>query len=105
MLAAKILGLFEVSQVLVIRYYSYWVFSASEVVAPLLQGLDDSEKFSIIYVIVSFGGREGGRVISARMKVSIRVLLHEYPSGGGERGVGHNEEQLGCIWHFDHQSR
>ena len=40
--AAKILGLFEISQVLMIRYDGYWVLRASEVVAPLLQGLNDS---------------------------------------------------------------
>ena len=51
--ATKILGLFEVSQVLVIRYHGYRVFSAREIVAPLFEGLDNGEKLSIIYVIVS----------------------------------------------------
>ena len=34
LLAAKILGLFEVPQVLVISYYGYRVFCAGEIVSP-----------------------------------------------------------------------
>ena len=60
--------------------YCYRVFSSGEVVSPLLQGLDDSEEFPIINVIVLLSGREGGRVISTGMEISIGVLLHEYPS-------------------------
>ena len=86
-----------------IRYYSHRVFGASEIVAPLLQGLDDSEEFSVVNVIVSFGGGEGGRMISAGMKVSVGVLLHEYSSRGSEGGVGHDKERFGHIWHLDHR--
>ena len=99
---AKILGLFEISQVLVIHYYGYWVFSTSKIVAPFLQGLDDSEKFPVINIIVSLGGREGGGVISTRMKVPVGILLHEYSSGGSEGRISHDKEWFGCIWHFDY---
>ena len=102
---AKILGLFEIPQVLMIRYYSYWVFHAREVVAPLFQSLDDSEEFSVIDVVVSFSGREGGGMISTGVKVSVRILLYEYSSGGSERGISHDKEQLGGIRHFDYWSR
>ena len=47
-----------------IRYYGYWMFCTGEVMAPLFQGLDDGEEFSVIYVVVSFGGSEGGGVVS-----------------------------------------
>ena len=59
-----------------IRYYSYWVFSTGEVMAPLFQSLDDSKEFSVIYVVVSFGRSEGGGVVSAGVQVSVGVLLH-----------------------------
>ena len=86
-----------------ICYYGHQVFGASEIVAPLLQGLDDSEEFSVVNVIVSFSGGEGGRMISTRMKVSVGILLHEYSSGGSERGIGHDKEGFGRIRHFDHR--
>ena len=47
-----------------IRYDSYRMFSTGEVMAPLFQGQDDSEEFPVIYVVVSFGGSEGGGVVS-----------------------------------------
>ena len=99
---AKILGLFEIPQVLMICYYGYRVFHACEVVAPLFQGLDDSEEFPVVDVVVSFSRREGGRMVSTRVKVPVRILLHEYPSGGSEGGISHDKEQFGSIWHFDY---
>ena len=85
--------------------YHYWVFGSGKVVPPLLQGLDPGEEFPIINVIVSFSGRESGRVISAGMEISIGVLLHEYPSRGGKGGICHDKEGFGGIWHFDHWGR
>ena len=102
---AKILGLFEIPQVLMICYYGYRVFHASEVMAPLFQGLDNSKQFSVVDVVVSFGGRKGGGMISTRVKVSVRVLLHEYSSGSSEGGISHDKERLGSIQHFDHWCR
>ena len=98
----KILGLFEIPQVLVVCNYCYRMFHTSEVVTPFLQGLDDSKELSIVDGIVLFGRRKGGRMVSTGVKVSVGVFLHEYPSGGSEGGVSHNKEWLGCIQHFDH---
>ena len=70
---------------------------------PFLQSLDDSEEFSVVDIIISFGGGESGRVVSARMKVSVRVLLHEYSPGGSKGGVSHDKKQLGSVQHFDHR--
>ena len=56
----------------------YWVFSSSEVVSPFLQNLDDSKELPVIGVIVSLCRREGGRVISTGVEVSVGVLLYEY---------------------------
>ena len=52
----------------------------------------DSEEFLVIDVIISFGRGEGFREVSARVEISIGVLLHEYAAGGGKGGVGHDEE-------------
>ena len=88
-----------------IRYYGYQVFCAHEVVVPLFQGLDDRKEFSIVDVVVSFSRRKGGGMISTGVKVSIRVLLHEYSSGSSEGGISHDKEWLGSIQHFDHWCR
>ena len=85
-----------------ICYYGHRVFHAREIMVPLFQGLDDSEEFSVVNVIVSFGGGKGSRMICAGMEVTVGVLLHEYSSGGGEGGISHDEERFGCIRHFDH---
>ena len=87
-----------------IRYYGYWMFHTREVVTPLLQGLDDSEEFSVVDVIVSFGGGESGRVVSAWVKVSVGVLLHEYSPGGSKGSISHDEKWLGSVQHLDHRS-
>ena len=41
-------------------------------------------------------------MVSAGMKVSIGVLLHEYPSGGSKGGIGHDEEWFRGVWYFDY---
>ena len=102
---AKILGLFEIPQVLMICYDSYQVFRACEVVAPLFQGLDDSEEFPVVDVVVSFSRREGGRMVSTRVKVPVSILLHEYSPRGREGGISHYKERFGSIWHFDYRCR
>ena len=78
------------------------VFSSSEVMSPFLQGLDDSEEFSIIDVIFSFCRRESGRMIGTRMENSVRIFLHKYSSRGCEGGVCHDKERFGHVRHFDH---
>ena len=77
--------------------YHYWVFGSGKIMPPLLQGLDDSKEFPIINVIVSLSGREGGRVISAGMEISIGVLLHEYSSRGSKGGIHHDKEGFSGI--------
>ena len=79
LLASKVLGLFEIPQILMICYHYHQVFSSGEVVAPLLQGLDDHKEFSIIDVIVSFCRREGGKVICTGMEISIRIFYISTP--------------------------
>ena len=84
LLMSEVLGLFEVSQVLVVGDDSHWVLSSCEIVSPFFECLDDCQEFPIIDVVVSLGRGEGGRMVGTRVKVSIGVLLHEYPSGSCE---------------------
>ena len=55
----KCLGLTEIGQVLVVGEDLYWEGGAVEIVAPRLQGVNDCEEFSIVDVVVAFGGGEG----------------------------------------------
>ena len=104
-LRVTILELFEISQVLMVRDHHDWMFSSCEVMLPFLQGLDDSEEFSIIDVIVLFCGGEGGRMVGTRMEISIRVLLYKYTSRGCKGGIHHDKERFGCVRHFDYWGR
>ena len=88
-----------------IRDYDHWVFCSHEVVTPVLQGLDDNKELPVIDVIILFSRREGGRMIGAGMEIPIGVLLHEYSFSGSERGISHDEEWFGSIWHLDYGSR
>ena len=98
------MGFLEISQILMVSYDDYWVFSASEIVAPLLQGSDDRMKFPVIDIIILLGQREGFQVVSTGVKVSIGVLLHEHSPGHSEGGVGHDKELFGSIQHFEYWS-
>ena len=42
-------------------------------------------------------------MISTGVKLSIGILLHEYSPSGHERGVGHDKERSGGIWHANYQ--
>ena len=77
---SKILGLFEISQVLVVSNHCYQVLGSSKVMLPFLEHLDDCKEFPIIDVIVSLCGGEGGGMVGAGMEVPVGVLLHQYPS-------------------------
>ena len=100
---SEILGLFEIPQVLMVCDHHYRVFSSSEGMLPFLQSLDDSEKLSIIDIVISFCGGEGGRMIGTRMEVSIGVFLHEYSPRGSEGGISHDKEGFGGVRHFNYQ--
>ena len=48
----------EICEILVIREGLDWERGTVEVVSPRFQGMDDSEKFVVVDVIVSFCGGE-----------------------------------------------
>ena len=88
-----------------IRDYHYRVFGSSEVMLLFFYGLNSSKEFSVMDIIISFHWRKGSGMVGAGVEVSIGVLLHKYPSGGGEGGIGHDEEWFGRVRHLDHWCR
>ena len=57
--AGEMLGLAEISEVFIVSEDLYWKRGSLKVVVPHLQGIDDSEEFSVVDIIVSFGWEEG----------------------------------------------
>ena len=45
------------------------------VLAPLGEGKNDCKEFSVVDVIVSFGGEEGAGEIGTRMEITIGIAL------------------------------
>ena len=63
-----------------------------EVVLPGFQGVDDSEEFLVIDVIVSFCWREQLGEVRAGMPIAIRVGVEQDGTRGIFRGVGGDGE-------------
>ena len=66
--------------------------SSLQVLLPFDKGEDDGEEFPIIYVIITFRGGESLGEVSARVKVSSGIRLHQDCSRCEEGGVGHEGE-------------
>ena len=75
--AVKCLRLAEVGKVLMIHEYLYREGESMKVMSPGFQGSDDSKKFPVIDVVVSFGGGERLREVGAWMPFSIGVGLEK----------------------------
>ena len=56
--AVKCLGLTEIGQVLVVGEDLYWEGGAVEIVAPRLQGTNNSEEFVVVDVVIVLSGGE-----------------------------------------------
>ena len=61
----------EILEVFVISKYFNWVWRAFEVVVPLLESSEDSQKLFVVGVIVLFSGRKGAGVKSNRVYFTI----------------------------------
>ena len=57
----------------------------------------DRKEFSVINVVVSFGGGKGFGEVGARVEISVGIFLHEYAARGGEGGVGHDKERFSVV--------
>ena len=73
------------------------VRSSLQVLFPFNKGEDNSKEFAIVDVIVSFGRREGLGKVSAGVKVSCFIRLHQDGTRSQEGGVGHESEGPGDI--------
>ena len=78
--AVEMLGLVEICEVFMVSEYLYWERGTSKVMVPYLQGVDDSEEFLVIDIVVLFGWEEGVQQVQAGVPVSIFICLEEYTS-------------------------
>ena len=78
----QLLGLAEVHKIFVVSEESYWVTCALEVMAPMIQSMDNSKEFTIIDIVISFSCSERLREICTGMKITVVILLHQYPPTG-----------------------
>ncbi len=78
-----------------VREDDYWVGASDEEVPPVFEASNDGQEFSVIDVVVSFGGVERLGVIPYR-PFSLRpfVFLVEYRSGGKCGGVDLQDKLL-----------
>ena len=63
-----------------------------QVLLPFHKSEDNGEELSIIYVIVALGRGEGFGKVSAGVKVSCVIRLHQDGTSGEEGGVSHEDE-------------
>ena len=103
LVSGQVLGLFEIPQILVIHDYDHWMCHSGEIMMPFFQGLDDGEEFPVVNVVVLFCRGEDGRMLGTGVEIPIGILLHEHPSSSGERGISHDKEEFGGIWHLDYR--
>ena len=75
------------------------VRSSLQVLFPFHKSEDDGEELSIIDVVVAFRRGEGFREISAGVKVSCFIRLHQDSTSGEEGGVGYEGEGASDIGH------
>ncbi len=77
-----------VLEVVMVREDDNWVGAPNEEVSPVFKASDDGQEFSVIDVIVSFGGIECLGVVSHRsFSPCSFVLLVQYCPGGERGGV------------------
>jgi hypothetical protein len=68
-----------------------------KILLPFRKSEDNSQKFSVIDVVVSFGGDECLGKVGAWMKITIGVFLEEDGARCQKRSVGHNGKGSGGV--------
>jgi len=68
------------------------VSCTSQILAPLFKCPYDSEKLSVIDIVVSLCWSEGLGIIGAGVQIPIAIFLHQHRPRGNKRSVGHDEE-------------
>ena len=95
--AVEHLGLAEIREVLVISEDLNWKGGAMEVVSPRLQGMDDSEEFAVVDVIISFCRGERLGEVGAWVPVPIGIGLEKDGTRCVFRSIGSNGKGGGKI--------
>ena len=88
---------FEIGQVLMIGEDRNRVRSPLQVLFPLSKSKDNSKEFPIIDVVVVLSQREGLGKVSAVVKVSCCIRLHQDSTSSQEGGVSHEGKGAGDI--------
>ena len=89
LLSREFVRVFEIGQVLMISEDRDRVRSPLQVLFPLSKSEDNSKELPIIDVVVALGQREGLGKVSAGVKVSRCIRLHQDCTGSEKGGVGH----------------
>ena len=88
LMAAKLLRVFEVREVLVIHQDSERMGSAFEIVTPFLEGADDGKKLTVINIVIVFCVIERARHESNWMPIAIGILLTKNSASSKLGGIG-----------------
>ena len=95
--AIEVLGLAEVSKVLMVSEDLNRGGGALKVMPPSFQSVDDGEEFPIKDIIISFNGVEGLREVRTGMPIPVGISLEENGSGSECGSVCGNGEGAGGI--------
>ena len=69
-----------------------------QIMFPFRESKDNSKKFPIIDIIVTFCWQEDFEEVDTRVKIPIGVLLHEYSTSSKKRSIRHKVKWLRYIW-------
>ena len=94
LMAAKLLRVFEVREVLVIHQDSERMGSTFEIVTPFLESVDDGKKLAVINIIVAFCIVKGTRHESNQMPIAIHILLTKNGTGSKLGGISFELERV-----------
>ena len=74
----KFVRIFDIGEIFMISDNRDRVGGSLQGMFPFGESKDNSKKFPVIDIIVTFCWQEGFGEVSARVKIPIGVLLHEY---------------------------
>ena len=98
MLWVETLGGVEVGEVLMVIEDNSRKWGSLDVVSPGAESADDTEKFSIVNLIVSFGGGKGLENEGTRVPYIVNVVLVDNSTCCEEGGISFNLEWFCAVW-------
>ena len=85
--------LVAIHQIFVVGEEGDRVFSALEILLPVIESVYDGEQFLIIHVIILLCRSKGLRKVCTGMEVTIFISLHKYSPADKERGISHDNKR------------